>query len=176
MESSIVGRGEDCREVRPMWIGIVRIFLASLLLGLVGAIGLPNQASSSQGLGGDLKIFHMNLGLTQTDLTAQQAIENRVKSFAAASFLTTPTSSEKHTPVDLFILTVSDQAVRENWKSLNVDVWVGGKTSPIGYYFRYEALDSADSHIHGGAFLAASADLAKVYLDTLLSLSSRSQH
>jgi len=173
MESSIVGRGEGCREVRPMWIGLVRVFLASLLLGLVGAISLPNQASSSQGLGGDLKIFHMNLGLTQPDLTAQQAIENGVKSFAASSFLTIPTSSEERTPVDQFILTVSDQAVRENWKSLSVDVWVGGKTSPLGYYFRYEALDLNGSHIHGGAFLAASADLAKMYMEALLNLSRR---
>jgi hypothetical protein len=173
MESSIVGRGEDCRGVGSVRIGIVRIILAGFLLGLIGAMSLPNQVSSGERLGGELKIFHMNLGLTQTDLAAQQAIGKRVRSFAASAFQTTPTPSKEYTPVDQFILTVSEQAVRENWKSLSVDVWVGGKTSPIGYYFRYEALDSTGSRVDGGAFLAASADLAKVYLDALLSHSSR---
>lgn len=173
MESFIVGRGEGCRGVCRVRVGITRTILAGVLLSFINAISLPNQVYSGEGLDGALRIFHRNLLLTRTDLATQQAIGKNVRSFAGSVFRIASIPSEGYAPVDQFILTISEQAVQENWKSLSIDVWVGGKKSPVGYYFRYEALDSTGSRVPGGAFLAADADLAKMYLDALLGFSRR---
>ena len=132
----------------------------------------PKQVNSTEDLSGGLRVIHQSLRLTKSDLTSQRAISQNVMSLASDGFRDGSIISGETTPLDQFIRTVSEQAVRENWKSLHVDVWIGGKVSPIGYYFRYEALDSTGSSIRGEAFLAASADLARAYLDAYLRLSS----
>jgi len=151
--------------------GVRASILIGVLLGMAIAAILPSRVFSGQIADGDLRVFYDSVRLGQDALTSGEILSRRVKSFAYSAFNGHVSSASDETQLDQFLATVRGQAIHEHWTSLVVDVWVGGKSSPAGYFFRYEGTDSRGAPVHGGAFITTDRAFVKANLDEHRALS-----
>jgi len=138
--------------------------LIGVILSLVAAMFISKQVFSAMESGHELKVIHKTIHLTHNDLTRGVVLDHQVKSLAASQFHISSAAIDNELVVRQFIATVSQQAIHEGWNSLLIDVWVGGETSPAGYFFRYKATDSTGSKIQGGAFVVTDLPLINSHL------------
>jgi hypothetical protein len=121
------------------------------ILTLVLFLGGTFQSSAGPSLHG-LRVAHHTFNLTDTDVA--ETIEQGIASLDKNTFADRLSSDDDRTGLNEFVATLALEAQSEKWHSLTVDVWVGGKDAPAGYYVRYSAVDVHGTSIDGAGAIA----------------------
>ncbi len=138
-----------------------------LILATIGGIAgslMPGVASSRDGAHRDVRVVHRTIGLSQNDLRDPDSVGAAVRQFAGSVYDLGAAPSSPSIPLSEFTGTMGQQARREKWVSLVLDVWVGGDGTPVGYYFRYEGRSAAGDLVRGESFLTSPDGPAKALL------------
>ncbi len=130
-----------------------QIVVLAALAGMTGLL-VPTPALSRDGARPEGRVFHRTIGLTHSDLRDPDGIGAAVGEFAASVYGLGAVPPSPDIPLSQFAGTVGEQARRENWASLVLDVWVGGEGSPAGYYVRYQGHAADGDVVRGESFLA----------------------
>jgi len=138
-------------------IRVVATFMLTISLGL--CVTQPKASSYPLATHG-LRIFHQAFNV-ETDAGAEASFTSAVASLDEKAFRGRLSALDDRTALNQFIATVATQAVSEHWRLLRVDMWVGGKMSPTGYYVRYTAIDLSGKSIYGGALIATDKAAAR---------------
>lgn len=136
--------------------------LVGVLLTTTAAAMVPSRVFSGQT---SLNVFHQSVRLDRNALRSGEILTRRVKSFGYLVFNGRVSRTSDDTRLNQFLATVKNQAIHENWRSLVIDIWVGGKDSPAGYFFRYEGIDSHGVPVQGGAFITTDTAFVKTHLN-----------
>ena len=127
--------------------------LITLALCLVLFFGVSQpQAHSHDFTTNGLRVFHQSL--SPDDDQAQQDLSAALKTVDVKYFQGHVPKDTDSTALDEFVATLASQAKSERWRSLAVDIWVGGKVAPVGYLIRYDAVDVRGHAVQGGALIA----------------------
>ncbi len=129
----------------------VLVLVGCLIVVLSGAAFSRTTATP------DLRVFHAAFILPHDAISAHEGIEKNVGQFLTSTFGSA--SGEGQTPLPQVLSTLSEQARSDGWTSLRLDVWVGGRKAPIGYYLQYEGKGPTGAVVRGGAFAMSPRDL-----------------
>ena len=127
---------------------IVTLFLAATVFSF--------GRSSMHGL----KVAHQAFDLNGSNV--QPAIDRAIESLDSTTFKGHLSAADDRIALNEFISTIASQAQNEKWNTFAVEVWVGGKTTPAGYYVRYSATGPNGLPIEGGGLIATDKAAAKL--------------
>jgi hypothetical protein len=106
-----------------------------------------------------LRIAHQSFSATDVDV--QETVGHEIDSLDKVAFAGHLSPGDDRTALNEFISTIAQQARAEKWQSFAIEVWVGGRSAPAGYYVRYSATEPGGVPVEGGGLIATDKSAAK---------------
>ena len=141
-----------------------RATTVAIILGLTFILAMTPTSALDRHGDRSLQVFHKSFALRDGDVDAV-TLSQDVREFGSAAFGGHSSLSNEETQLNEFLATVSYQITTERWKSITVDVWVGGEGAPAGYYFRYKSVDANGKPLAGEAFIATDHAFVRANLE-----------